>query len=194
MNEYAILTDEQFALVGKIVQGWTAVDVQLMQIVARLALAPDFPARTMLDRLPGAALDHAIRNLLDMHVERYGSRVVSEGLASEIKAGHRKVRQLRSERNAFSHALGLRIDDGSILLADMGGWSAPDAEQRKAGTQAPITKSRVYSTSDMRLLCARIGRLIARLELIVSALPEADEGACVARHAEAAGSGAIAQG
>lgn len=161
-NTYFTPTSAQAELIGRIVSDWAIVDFTLAQIATRLALSPSFPARSLTDRLHGSAIELAIRNLLDMHGERYRTAIIPTALITRIRSVGKSAARLRKDRNIFAHAIGLRMSDDELAMADLRGWGTAKDEP-------------ALSLQKMRELHLKISALTTDLEALLSAIPEVDE-------------------
>lgn len=83
-SKYAELTDEQFALIGRLVIEWSNIEFLLGVLLSRLLFTPEFLGRVYSDEMSASRIQVAPKKALDIHRHRYGSRVVPTETLDEI--------------------------------------------------------------------------------------------------------------
>ncbi|HOP19715.1 MAG TPA: hypothetical protein PK585_06520 [Amphiplicatus sp.] len=161
--------DAQLAAIGAVAWEWSILEYHLEVILARLALAPDFPTRAVTNNL---AIDNrlsAIKSLLALHRERYRHRIVSEKLDEAIISMMPRVAALKGKRNTIVHRVWMRF--GDEMHAFRFNAATPSAIQA-----AEVQSKRIYTTEELRQVARDIRDAADTLFMLSQLLPAVDEG------------------
>ncbi|MFA6016211.1 MAG: hypothetical protein WC742_14220 [Gallionellaceae bacterium] len=74
-SQYAELTEEQYAALGKAVVEWANIEELLGAIIGRLLATPDFLARSFTDSMSAVRAQSILTQAIEIHIVRYPVRV-----------------------------------------------------------------------------------------------------------------------
>jgi hypothetical protein len=120
-SEFADLTDEQYAAIGRMVVEWSNIEYLLSVVLSRLLRTPEFLGRTYAQGLSAVRLQSAINEAIEIHRRRYHRRIVPEPTLAKIQSVINRVSTLRSERNKISHFCWCRTNDEEIFGSALAG-------------------------------------------------------------------------
>jgi hypothetical protein len=166
-SKYAELTDEQFALIGRLVVEWSNIEFLLGVLLSRLLFTPEFLGRVYSDEMSASRVQGALRKALDIHRHRYGSRIVPPKTLDEIVQLNADIEKFRGLRNRFSHFCWSRSNDEEIFGCALSGFVPPSKRLDK--------DSMVVSVSELKEAYRNAYQLVERLSGLVQRLPETDE-------------------
>jgi len=167
INKSSELTDEQFLLIGKIVIEFSNIEFLLKNLLSRLLLTSDFLGRTYTDNLMAAKIQESIENALDIHLNRYHSKIISEEKNKEIKTLNSKIISIRGNRNKFAHFCWTRHDDKSIFGTRMSGKQTKYNKNDK--------DSILVTNDEMKSLYQTAYNIVEELDRIILSLPYIEE-------------------
>ncbi len=167
-GKYSDLTSEQYELLGKNFIESSNIEFLFGLLLSRLLFTPEFLGRTYSDQMSAVKLEAAIKNALDIHRNRYGSRVVSEGLSDEIMELLASASKCRALRNKLAHYLWMRSNDDEIFGSRMSG-KLPKKNRKDDSIKISIDELKNYH----ELSHATVEKL---QRIIIDQLPEIEEG------------------
>lgn len=171
-NEYSKLTDEQHMLIGMFVSEWATAEFYLGVILSRLLLAPDYLSRTYTDSLGAAQVQHAIRQAVGIHKERYSSKLIALDLLDEILVLNSKIENLRSLRNRFAHFCWMRSSDEEMFGTNFSGAAPGEKRHKKSFASLKVV--------DIRLQYKELFDAVERMQTIAGEIPSVSEDAVIA--------------
>ena len=166
-SKYSELTDEQFALIGRLVIEWSNIEFLLGVLLSRLLFTPEFPGRVYNDEMSASRMQGALKKALDIHRHRYGSRIVPTETLDEILQLNADIEKLRGLRNRFSHFCWSRSNDEEIFGSGLSGFVPPSKHLDK--------DSMKVSVSELIEAYRNAYQLVERLSGVIQRLPEIDE-------------------
>ena len=166
-SEFAALTDEQHAAIGRVVVEWSNVEYLLSVLLSRLLRTPDYLGRTYSAGLSAFRLQEAISEAVAIHRHRYSSKILGEELLIRIENANRRVTSLRGERNKISHFCWCRSDDESVFGTSFAGGVPSEKWERK--------NARQVSLAELQELYAEAHGLTEELMLITTSVKPVDE-------------------
>jgi hypothetical protein len=166
-SEFAALTDEQHAGIGRVVVEWSNVEYVLSVLLSRLLRTPEYLGRTYSAGLAAVRLQAAISEAIEIHRHRYGCKLIAEELLVRIESSNNRVTSLRAERNKISHFCWCRTDDESVFGTSFAGGVPSETWERK--------NSREVSLTDLHRLYTEAHDLTEELMLIVTSVKAVDE-------------------
>lgn len=166
-SKYAELTDEQFALIGRLVVEWSNIEFLLGILLSRLLFTPEFLGRVYSDEMNASRVQAALKKALDIHRHRYGSRIVPPETLDVIVQLNADIEKFRGLRNRFSHFCWSRSNDEEIFGCALSGFVPPSKRLDK--------DSMVVSVSELKEAYLNAYQLVERLSGVIQSLPEADE-------------------
>ncbi len=108
---YSKLVARQHEAIGRVAAHWSLVEFMLEKILVRLAMAPDFPGLALVNDLSADNRLTALRNLAEMHLLRYGARIVPYDVIEQIKNAAPEIVRLKGLRNRIIHYVWFRAND-----------------------------------------------------------------------------------
>jgi hypothetical protein len=120
-SEFAALTDEQHAAIGRVVVEWSNVEYMLSVLLSRLLRTPEYLGRTYSAGMSAVRLQAAISEAIEIHRDRYGRKFIAEELLVRIENSNNRITGLRAERNKISHFCWCRTDDESVFGTSFAG-------------------------------------------------------------------------
>lgn len=159
-------TEAQYALLGKIVAEWALIENLLSMALARLALAPDFPAIALTEKLSYHHRLRAMKQLLDLHEGRYHNRYLDIGAIASGRTIAKKLEGWRHERNTIAHAIWMRSGNDALFAFEQ---EAVQYDSARDG------KSAKFSNEDLQKQVDATVPLIESLEAFLTMLPEVPE-------------------
>ena len=166
-SKYAELTDEQFALIGRLVIEWSNIEFLLGILLSRLLFTAEFPGRVYSDEMSASRLQGALKKALDIHRHRYVSRIVPSETLDEISQLNADIEKFRGLRNRFSHFCWSRSNDEEIFGSGLSGFVPPNKSVDK--------DSMVVSVSELKEIYRNAYQLVDHLSSVIQRLPEIDE-------------------
>lgn len=166
-SKYAELTDEQFAIIGRLVVEWSNIEFLLGVLLSRLLFTPEFLGRVYSDEMTASRLQGALKKALDIHRHRYGSRIVPTETLDEIMQLNADIEKFRGLRNRFSHFCWSRSNDEELFGSGLSGFVPPSKLHDK--------DSMMVSVSELKEAYRNAYQLVERLSGVVLRLPETDE-------------------
>lgn len=166
-GKYSDLTAEQYELLGRNFIEWSNIEFLLGVLLSRLLFTPEFLGRTYSDEMSAVKLEAAVKNALDIHRNRYGGRIVSDELSSEITELVSSASVHRAFRNKLAHYLWMRSNDQEIFGSRMSG-KLPKANGRNDGIKV--------SVAELKEKCESAHALVEKIKRIaIDALPKVEE-------------------
>jgi len=160
-------SDEQLTAIGRITTTWSVLERILGILLARLALAPEYPAMALTKDLGLDNQIKAVKTLLSLHADRYEQNIVNEDLEGIITNMLSKFAKLKERRNVLSHGIWFRMGDNLSSLR-----SRP-ITARVASTQSPLAD---WTVPEMENLAWDIQELADAMFVVTQLLPAVDEG------------------
>ncbi len=170
-SKYAELTDEQFALIGRLVIEWSNIEFLLKVLLSRLLFTPEFLGRVYSDEMSANRIQGALRKAVDIHRHRYGSSVVPTEILDEIMQLNADIEKFRGLRNRFSHFCWSRSNDEEIFGSGLSGFVPPSRRHDKDSMEV--------SVSELKETYRNAYQIVERLSGVVQRLPEIDEDECL---------------
>ncbi|MGI9950522.1 hypothetical protein [Vibrio hyugaensis] len=167
LSRYSELTDDHYALIGKVVVEWSNIETLLGEILSRLIFTPAFPAQIVTKGMGAARIQSAITDALELHKLRYRYSIVSEGQQREISKVNKRLNDLRKTRNQFAHFCWSRVSDDEIFGMS---FSGIHGDSKKANKDV-VT----YKIDDLKGFYECLYSIVDELQAIVGALPEMEE-------------------
>lgn len=167
-SQYAELTDEQFALVGRLVVEWSNIEFLLGVLLGRLLLTPGFLERIYTDEMSAHRIQEAIKKAVEIHRHRYRFGVVASETLDEIVKLNADIEKFRGLRNRLSHFCWSRSNDEEIFGSGFSGFVRPSKRADK--------DSMTISVTELGEICRNGYQLVERLSEVIQKLPETDEG------------------
>jgi hypothetical protein len=106
--DHSRLTDEQTLAIGRVATSWAVLEHIIDMVLARLALAPAYPALALSVDLSIDNQLKAMKTLVGLHRERYRLEINSEKLLDAIAAMPTRIAKLKDERNLTIHTVWTR--------------------------------------------------------------------------------------
>jgi hypothetical protein len=160
-------TEQQYASLGRAVVEWANVEHLLGALLSRLLSTPDFLARTYTASMSAMRMQEAIKEGVEIHIHRYGYRLISKERVEEIIKINTDVTSLRTKRNKIAHFCWSRQNDEVMF-----GTTFP------GGVRSEKNDARGYATltnAELSNLNAEANALVERLLTILPDLPEITE-------------------
>jgi hypothetical protein len=171
-SPHSKLTDEQHQLIGMFVAEWATAEFFLGLLLGRLLLAPEFLSRTYTDSLGAAQIQDAIRQAVEIHKFRFGSKLINSDSLKEILSLNNKVEKLRSLRNKFAHFCWARTSDEKIFGTSLSGAVPGDKRRKRESISLEI--------SEIRKQYEELYAVVEWIQEIVLALPAVPEESVIA--------------
>ena len=166
-SEYADLTDDQYAAIGRVVVEWSNIEYLFSLLLSRLLRTPEYLGRTYAQGLAAVRIQTAITEAIDVHRHRYGRHFVSEVTLSEVESANSRVAALRAHRNKISHFCWCRTSDDEVFGSAFAGGVPTDKWDRR--------NNKSLSLIDLRSLHTEAYALAEELMRIVSTIKEVHE-------------------
>ncbi len=166
-SKYAELTDEQFALIGRLVIEWSNIEFLLGVLLSRLLLTPEFLGRVYSDEMSASRIQDALKKALDIHRHRYGSKLVPPETLDEILRLNADIEKFRGLRNRFSHFCWSRSNDNEIFGSGLSGFVPPSKRLDKDSMEV--------SVSELKEFYRNAYQLVEHLSGVIQRLLETDE-------------------
>ncbi|NOH99457.1 hypothetical protein [Vibrio sp. 99-70-13A1] len=164
---YADLTDEHYALIGRVVVEWSNIEFLLGNLLSRLLFTPEFPGRVYSRGMGAAKLQRAVTDALELHRLRYRNQVVDEDLELKISQTNSHLNTLRQTRNKFAHFCWARTSDDEIF--GTGFSSATDGSKRS-------NKDFVsYTVEELKEFHRQLYSVVDELSNVLQLIPEMHE-------------------
>ncbi|HET7832165.1 MAG TPA: hypothetical protein VFK88_04290 [Gallionella sp.] len=168
-SQYAQLTEEQYAALGKVVVEWANIEELLGAISGRLLATPDFLARSFTDSISAVRIQTILTQAIEIHQVRYQCMRVHEAILNELTVLNEKVNTLRAKRNKIAHFCWLRSNDEELWGTNFpGGIPSPKSERTHHAT---------FTANELAELHRESYAVVDQLLSIYQALPEINEGA-----------------
>jgi hypothetical protein len=168
-SKYAELTDEQFALIGRLVIEWSNLEFLLGVLLSRLLSTPEFLGHVYSDEMGASRIQRALKKALDIHRHRYGCRLVPPEAQDDIVRIDADIEKFRRLRNRFSHFCWCRSNDQEIFGSRLSGLVHPSKRLDK--------DSMKVSVSELEEVYRNAYQLVDRLSAVIQRLPETNEDA-----------------
>jgi hypothetical protein len=141
-SRFAEPTEQQYAALGRAVVEWANVEQLLGMLLSRLLATPDFLARTYTASMSAARMQVAITEAVEIHVHRYGHRLISKSRLAEIIKINKDVTSLREKRNKIAHFCWFRQNDEVMFGTSFPGGVPSMKNDRGSATltQTDLTK------------------------------------------------------
>lgn len=166
-SQYANLTNEQFALIGKVVVEWSNIEFLMGVILSRLLCTPDFLGRVYSDEMSAFKMQSALLKAVEIHRQRYLEQVVSSEILDSIIELNTEIEAYRSLRNKFSHFCWMRTNDDEIWGTRLSG-SIPS---KKNDTR----ESKAITVPELEEAHQKAYQLVEKLSEIIELISEIDE-------------------
>jgi hypothetical protein len=164
---YSRPTAAQYEAIGRVAANWSIVEFAVETILARLACAPDFPARALTNDLSMDNRLTAMRNFIATHRLRYGNQLIGEKSLGKLNAVPTAVAKAKELRNRILHLIWFRTDDERMFGTKFKG---------KPPSGKPLEPYELKLTvSKLNKFAAELDDLGTRLLDLVEQLPEIDE-------------------
>ena len=167
VSKYSELTDEQFALIGKLVVEWSNIEFLLGVLLSRLLFTNEFLGRIFSDEMNASRLQAAVTKALDIHRYRYGYKIVPVETINEIIQLNVDIEKFRGLRNKFSHFCWSRSTDEELFGTGFSGFTSPSKRLDKDSMEV--------SNTGLKEIYQNAYELVERLSNIIKKLPEIDE-------------------
>ncbi|WP_224214422.1 hypothetical protein [Vibrio metschnikovii] len=161
---YADLTDEHYALIGRVVVEWSNVEFLLGNLLSRLLFTPEFPGRVFSRGMGAAKLQRAIKDALELHQLRYRNQIVDEDLELKISQINRQLDNLRQTRNKFAHFCWSRTSDDEIFGT---GFSSATC-----GSKRSTKDCASFTVMELKEFHAQLYKVVDELSGVVQLIPE----------------------
>jgi hypothetical protein len=166
-SKYSELTEDQFALIGKVVVEWSNIEFLLGVLLSRLLFTNEFLGRIFTDDMGASRIQEAINKALDIHRHRYGCKVVSLETINEINQLNIDIETFRGVRNKFSHFCWSRSTDEELFGTSFSGFISPNKRAKK--------DSMVISNTEIKEFYQNAYMFVERLSQLIEKLPEIHE-------------------
>lgn len=160
-------SDDQLKSIGRVTTTWSVLERVVRLLLARLAMAPDYPAMALTKDLGLDNQIKAIKTLLRLHLERYERRIVTPGLEDVIANMLSEFAQLKEKRNVLTHTVWFRMGEGLSGLR-----SRPTTF---SGATEPSPNSN-WTIPEIEGLADEIQKLADAMFVVTQILPDVDEG------------------
>jgi hypothetical protein len=114
-TQYARLTDEQYAAIGRVAVHWSLVETTIETILARLAYSPEYFGRAITNDLGIDNRIRAIRTLCNVHEVQLGNRIVSRETVSQLRNLAAETAAKKGMRNRLVHSVWFRSTDEKMF-------------------------------------------------------------------------------
>ncbi len=172
-SQYAQLTEEQFALIGRMVVEWSNIEFLLGVLLSRLLFTPEFLGRVFSDGMGASRIQTALTKAVDIHRRRFGSKVVPSDVLDEIVRLNSDIEKFRVLRNRFSHFCWCRSNDEEIFGTALSGF-VPTIKQ-------PNKDSMTISVAELKETHQEVYQFVECLSKVIQKVPETDEGESLTR-------------
>jgi hypothetical protein len=166
-SEYADLTDEQYAAIGRVVVEWSNIEYLLSVVLSRLLRTPEYLGRTYAQGLAAVRLQTAITEAVEIHRFRYGRHFIPEATLATVESVNGRVATLRAQRNKISHFCWCRSSDDEVFGSALAGGIPTEKWDRK--------NNKALSLSDLRTMHAEAYALAEQLMQLTSSIKAVDE-------------------
>ena len=166
-SKSAELTEDQFALVGRLVIEWSNIEFLLGVLLSRLLFTPEFLGRVYSDEMNASRVQFALKKAVEIHRHRYGARIVSTAILDEIMKLNGDIEKYRVLRNKVSHFCWCRSNDDEIFGSDLS-WFVPPSKRLDKDSMK-------ISVSELRDIYRDAYQLVERLSAVIQKVPETDE-------------------
>ena len=156
----------QLQAIGRVTSTWSVLEHVIEIALARLALAPDFPALALTNDLGIDNRIKALRALIALHHERYREQIIPHALIETLQKLPGQIATLKDQRNRVTHLVWTRWSE--TRMSD-----APRALTESAASKAPIP---TMDVEEINALADRIQAMSDLLFIIAQLMPEVDEG------------------
>lgn len=161
---YADLTDEHYALVGRVVVEWSNVEFLLGSLLSRLLFTPEFPGRVYSRGMGAVKLQRAVTDALELHRLRYRNQIVDEDPELKISKIIRCLDKLRQTRNKFAHFCWSRTSDDEIFGT---GFSSATGDSKRS-----IKDSVSFTVEELKEFHAQLYKVVDDLSSVLQLIPE----------------------
>lgn len=165
--DHSKLSDEQVLAVGRVAVTWSVLEHMIDLVLARLALAPAYPALAITTDLSIDNQLKAMRVLLSLHEERYKGQIIQKPLLKTLKEMPKTIAKLKDERNAIVHTVWIRMGKEDYLRFPGKALTSGAAEQRH-GRPA-------YTVTTVNALADKIQAVADELFAVIQHLVAVDE-------------------
>ncbi len=166
-SQYADLTEEQYACIGRIMVESSNLEHLVERLLVRLAGSPDFLGLSLTNPLSATRRLEALKTLVDVHRRRYNCHLVDSAVLDEIDQAQQGIDSLRIDRNRFAHYCWCRQDNERIFGIKFTG-KQPDV--RKPGRDCVV-----FTLTELDDMIADMKILVEHLEALLEQLPEEPE-------------------
>ena len=170
-SKYAELTEEQFALIGRVVVEWSNIEFLLGVLLSRLLFTPEFLGRVYVDEESASRVQGAIKKAVDIHRHRYGSKMVAAEILDAILQLNADIERFRGVRNRFSHFCWSRSTDDAIFGSGLSAFVPPSRRVKK--------DSMTVSVTELKAIHGDAYQLVERLSEVIQGLAEVSEESCL---------------
>lgn len=165
-SQFSEPTEQQYASLGKAVVEWANVEQLLGILLSRLLATPEFLARTYTATMSAARIQEAIKEAVEIHIHRYGYRLITKERLKEISKINSDVTSLRAKRNKIAHFCWSRQDDEVMF-----GTNFPSGVPSKKNDRGYAT----LTNAELNNLNAEAHALVERLMTVIPDLPRISE-------------------
>jgi hypothetical protein len=158
-------TEQQLQAIGRVATAFSVLERMFGLVLARLALAPDFPTMALTKDLSPDNHLKALKMLLALHAERYRRQIVSQDLATMLTNMGTEFARLKDECNIVVHTCWFKFGDTISGLE-------PRPSTMAKSSAFPPPKKTVPELNDLADL---IQRLADAMFITAQLLPEVDE-------------------
>jgi hypothetical protein len=159
-------TEKQLHAIGRVITTFSVLERVFGIVLARLSLAPDFPAMALTKDL---SLDNhlkALKTLLALHADRYLHQISTPDLSNILTNMGTEFARVKDERNVVVHSTW--YSSGADKIVSLA--ARPSTERKSAAFPQPVK-----TVTELNDLADRIQRLSDAMFIIVQLLPEVDE-------------------
>lgn len=161
------LTDEQFALIGRLVVEWSNIEFLLGVLLSRLLFTNEFLGRIFTDDMGASRIQAAVKKALEIHRYRYGCKVVPLETINEINQLNIDIERFRGLRNKFSHFCWSRSTDKELFGTGFSGFIPPNKHSNKDSME--------ISNTEIKEIYQNAYKFVERLSVLIEKLPDIDE-------------------
>ena len=167
-SEYADLTDEQYAAIGRVVVEWSNIEYLLSVLLSRLLRTPEYLGRTYAEGLAAVRLQAAITEAVEIHRFRYGRHFIPEATLATVESVNGRVAALRAQRNKISHFCWCRTSDDEVFGSALAGGVLTAKWDRK--------NNKALSLADLHTVHTEAHALAEQLMQLTGAIRAVNEG------------------
>jgi hypothetical protein len=159
-------TIEHLQAIGAVAFAWSVLERVLGILLARLALAPEYPTLALTKQLSAVDQIRVLRTLIPLWRERYLGALANDALIEDIAKFPAQLEKLKDERNVIVHTVWIKKNSETVSA-----MRAKPVTEASSAINPPVDKT----ISQMNQLAIDIQSLADRIFIFSQLLPAVDE-------------------